>query len=810
VDQKDVTACDNGDQIFIAMAYYDGTTLREVMDDGREGGQPLEFARAIDIARQVAVGLGAAHSKGIVHRDVKPENIVITDSGRVVLLDFGIAKLAGGTQFTADGATLGTVAYMAPEQARGIKVDGRTDMWATGVVLFEMLAGVRPFRGDYDQAVLYSILNEEPSSLDELDERIRPTVERALSKDVDDRFATMSDFADALDLALSGTISAEPADLAGRWRPRTIITAAAILAFVAAVAVWSSYGPGRRAESVGGPAIGVSSVSFHQVTTAAELEDFPALSPDGDRIVLSREVGGYRRLFLHDRNSGSEVQLTDEDRDDIQAVWSTDGKSIVFVRASGASGKIEPGDIYGTYVGGDIWKLDLETRRVRRLIEEAFNPAFSPDGEMLAFDAAWSGTSQRLWIADNEGRNAQQISTDASEETDHVRPRWSPDGRFLVFQTQRRTKLDIQLLDLASREISSVTDDAHQNVNPVFAGGPGGIAFSSDRGGGMNIWYVRVNSDGLANAAPRQISTGAGSDVELSSSADGARLVYSVLGINADLWRLQMDPTAGVATGQPEVLVSSTREDSRGSWSHNDSTIAFNSDRTGDMNVWLYSVVDGSTRQLTHGPGGDYQPFWSPNDSAIVFFSARSGSPDIWKVDVATGTLFQLTGDESVDINPCYSPDGEHIAYLSDLGGRREVWVMNADGSDQRPLTTTGAGGHFLRWMPDGDRIVFAAEGLAWTVALDGSEPETLVDVYGGAHMSFSPDFTLIADVSGHKVVWITPVDGRAPFVGYASEDLEIRIDYPVWSNDGQWLLFDRVKPRGGDIWMLDLVSADS
>ncbi len=150
-------------QIFICMGYYEGETVEEKAKQG-----PLEIYETLDITIQIAQGLDKAHKKKIIHRDIKSANIIITKDGTAKILDFGLAKLAGQTRVTKDGSTLGTAAYMSPEQTLGKEVDHRTDIWSLGVVLYEMLTGLTPFKGDYEQAVVYSIMNEEqkpPTSL---------------------------------------------------------------------------------------------------------------------------------------------------------------------------------------------------------------------------------------------------------------------------------------------------------------------------------------------------------------------------------------------------------------------------------------------------------------------------------------------------------------------------------------------------------------------------------------------------------------------------------------------------------------------
>ncbi len=146
-------------QLFIVMAFYDGQTLKYRLQDGA-----LPVAECVDIGSQLASGLQRAHAAGIVHRDMKPANIMVTDHGEVKILDFGVAKLAGGLELTQTGSTLGTAAYMSPEQARNEAVDHRTDLWSLGIILYEMMTGRRPFEGDYDAAIAYAILNEAASA----------------------------------------------------------------------------------------------------------------------------------------------------------------------------------------------------------------------------------------------------------------------------------------------------------------------------------------------------------------------------------------------------------------------------------------------------------------------------------------------------------------------------------------------------------------------------------------------------------------------------------------------------------------------
>ena len=544
-----------------------------------------------------------------------------------------------------------------------------------------------------------------------------------------------------------------------------------------------------------------------QLTFSEAIEEYPAWSPDNETIAFSREESGIRSIFVKNILSGEEHRLTKGDYDDIQPTWSPEGNIVLFVRSRNRKVKLEPGDVFGIFLDGDVWAIDVATQRETILIQKAFNPDCSPDGKRIAFDASWAGP-RRIWAVDRLGHNPQQLTSDVSEGISHVRPRWSPDGSRIVFQNIERTKFDVRVLDLANGKTNWITNDAVQDLNPDWSPTGRFIYFSSYRGGGINIWRAVMSPQGTNAGPPQQLTIGAGQDVQVAVSGNGKRLAFSILKQNADIWRLPVSPETGKPVGEPQELITTTREDSRGAWSPDAKMIAFNSDRTGEMNIWLHSLETGESRQLTKGPGGDFQPNWSPDGDGIAFFSTRAGTADIWYFDINSADLKRLTSGESVDVNPFFSPDGKLIAYNSDQSGRPEVWVMNFDGSEARQLTDIGLMGHFLRWHPSGRAVIFRCPGggspTTMKVSLDGGEPDALPEVAGGSHMSFSPDYSRIIDVIGHKALWVSPLNGGQPEKVFEFDDPDVRIDYPVWSPNGQWVLFDRFRPQGGDIWMLE------
>ena len=366
---------------FITMELVRGKTLSELIP---QKGLPLN--KFFEVAIPLADAVSAAHQKGITHRDLKPENLMVSDEGRLKILDFGLAKLkqefaeAGISELptqspTQEGRILGTVAYMSPEQAEGKSVNHRSDIFSIGIILYQMATGERPFKGDSTVSILSSILREAPASVTELN----PDVPRDLSKiirhclvkDPEDRYQTAKDLRYELKELKQEVESGEvlggvpPAKSKNRWPVLAAVAALALI--VIASVVGYLLRPGEVAEvTTGSPIAG----TFTQLTSQPGTEWLPGLSPDGEFFVYEGYASGNADIYLQRVGGERSINLTENSlAEDWEPAFSPDGKEIAF---------------YSDRLGGGIFIMGATGENVRRLTDVGFDPAWSPDGSEVA------------------------------------------------------------------------------------------------------------------------------------------------------------------------------------------------------------------------------------------------------------------------------------------------------------------------------------------------------------------------------------------------------------------------------------------
>ncbi|HYH47363.1 MAG TPA: protein kinase, partial [Thermoanaerobaculia bacterium] len=438
--------------LFLAMPRYDGESLERRIARG-----PLPVEEALDIAIQAARGLAKAHEHGIVHRDVKPGNLFVTRDGIVKILDFGIAKLTGEVGYTRFGAILGTPFYMAPEQTRGETVDARADVWSLGVVLYEMLAGRRPFAGGSGAAVVHAVLHGTPEPLThlrpEVPAELGRIVSRMLAKDPGQRHAdaaeALADLRSALGLPTTGSLPPSAPRRPRRRLAWAVLGAVAIAAGIAVgLLVW------RR----DGAAPDLLPGQIVRLTDLPGSETSPSLSPDGTFFVYAKVIDGNSDLFLQRVAGGKPLNLTaDSPADDGQPAFSPDGQQIAF---------------QSEREGGGIFLMGATGESVRRLTDFGFNPAWSPDGREIAvateqaFDPRMRSALSQIFRIDVATGAQRSLAVE-----DGVQPAWSPHGLRIAFWgvAQPGNRRAIWTIPVHGGPPVTVVDDAFYNWSPTWS-----------------------------------------------------------------------------------------------------------------------------------------------------------------------------------------------------------------------------------------------------------------------------------------------------------------------------------------------------
>jgi eukaryotic-like serine/threonine-protein kinase len=717
---------ETGETWFMAAEFIEGVTLRQRLAAGR-----MQLQEILETAIQCAVALDAVHQARIVHRDIKPENIMVRPDGVVKVVDFGLARIRQAGQESAPeatqaGALIGTPRYMSPEQARGEKLDARTDIFSLGAVLYEIATGQPAFPGASTAEVFAALLGSVPRRPSEcaggIPRHLDVIVSKALKRDREVRYQTMQEFAADLQnfkqrpepngAIVHAKRRTERAGISPRSRRmgRGILIAAMALTAVLALAWYVQVA--RVGSTRDTPALDVI-----PLTSFTGYKDFGSFSPDGGRIAFSWNggkggSGGKPERNIYTKTIGPDdpLRLTFAAEDERLPAWSPDGRYIAFCRAL----VLEPTpNRYAIYV------VPARGGQERKIAEGGMGVSWSPDSKMLAV-AGLPTESGGISLLSFETGKARQL-TSPQPYFDSL-PVFSPDGRWIAFTRDFGfSAREIFVMPVRGGAAKQLTFDREPTYGAAWTADSREIVFASNRGiGGESLWRIPAKG-----GAPRRLSATLQGGFYPSISRQGNRLVYTESFKDTNIYAY-MGPGFGSQSapgrfGGATGLILSSRRDDSPSISPDGERIAFVSKRTGNEEIWVCDRNGGRLVQLTSFKGpGTGTPRWSPDGRWIAFDSLAASNPNIYVIDADGGTPRRLTTGPSGNFMPSWSSDGKWIYFKSDRSGTDQIWKIPAAGGAAIQLTRGGACEGFA--SPDGKLVYFTkrAWGAIWMVPVNG------------------------------------------------------------------------------------------
>ena len=660
---------DAGEQ-FIVMEFVDGVTMKDKFSPA-----PLKLNDAVNYAIQIGEALQEAHSKGIVHRDVKSENIMVNSKNQVKVMDFGLAKLRGSVKLTKSSSTTGTLAYMAPEQIQGSDTDARADIFSFGVVLYEMLTGHTPFRGEHEAAMMYSIINEEPQPIqkfrDDLSSEMLHILNRALEKDPEERYQTVKDMTiDLRRLKKESTrivrttstfvVADEEKEVrqvsgGSKKSNKTLWMGIGVTGLLAAILVLWFFG--RSPELNPQMILRVLQIPFTQI-------GYPGMSPDGKWIAFPAASADNRwDIYFMNTLGGEPRRITSDSAIYMQSTdISPDGSLIAYDKAT------SPTDI-AIYAVPSLGGIST------KIADGGGLPRWRPDGKRIGFITL---KLSDFWSVNTDGNDKKleftdSISFNAAGQLTRVSFSWSPDGNSVAWLTTFSSYQEIFIWDLISHRSRQLTFDK-KNIDEVCWMPNNQIVFSSNRGGNTNLWVI---------------------------PAKGGQAVQLTKGSGPDL---------GI----------------RGSWD-NKSLIYMQQQRIG--NLWLAGMDGTGAHQLTFGDQFISNPDISPDGSKIIF---QMSEADPLKALEQTIHIINRDGSGQKSISPRdlaarvprWSPDGKWIAYHARIPSEpvdsSTVYLIDAKNpGSAKPI---GRGGSVF-WIDDSSLVAYRFLN-SWLTFIDGSPQE--------------------------------------------------------------------------------------
>lgn len=724
---------------YLVAELVDGETLR-----ARLAGGPIEPSEARRLAAQIAHGLVAAHASGLVHRDLKPDNIVITRSGLPKILDFGIAKFAeepapADGLSTLSGVLLGTAGYLAPEQITGSALDGRADLFALGTMLFEMLTGERAFARAHVVDTLHAIVHDPPPdslrSRPGVPLRLTAIVERLLEKEPRSRFQSAADLAWALEHLDSpvrnDSSSIAPAAPASRSRAGALIGMGAALIVLTTLAVWWF-----RPAAVATVASGQSAQFTWSLPEGLSLESAPVVAPDQARFVFVGGDDSGRRLFVRDLSSLEAVAIpgTDGAR---QPFWSPDSQHV------------------GYFAGGKLMRAAVSGGPPVRLANapDPRGGTWNEDGTIL-FQPLYRDSSLFRVSARGESLAAVTQLDGAAGDVTHKWPVFLPDGKHFLFQ--------LISVDDSRRGIYLGSLDAPPSDARMLFRSETGVAYVP-LPDGRSGWILSAMGD---HVQARRFDQTTGT-------------------LQGDARTLRLRAAGGTPRNEPMLAATGNVlafSSAFVPWGAHPATF----DRAGSqVRVWPEAELGGWLRV-------------SPEGGRLLrtIVDPLRGNPDIWIENLARGTRVKVTSSSSLDVSPVWSPDGRRVAFRTGTTSRAEIALAAADGTGpQTMLSCPQTVCEPTDWSKDGSLLVNAG-GDVWTVSTDGATPSTAL-LAGSAverDARFSND--------GRWIAYVSEESGRPEVSLRSRSGIPNRVvvssnggDQPVWRRDGRELFY--VAPDG-------------
>jgi serine/threonine protein kinase len=773
---------------YIAMEFVGGESLSHSIPPK---GLPPETV--LDFGMQIADALECAHSKGILHRDLKAANIRLTQDGQLKVLDFGLALNVNDT--TLDGLTrsanldtagmAGTLAYMAPELLEGNPPDVRSDIWALGVLLYELASGVLPFQGRTGFELTTAILRETPPAVPtHVAPGLRSVIMRCLAKRPEQRYQHASGVQAALEaLQSSAGLLVQPAPQTARTNNRNLLFTGAGVLVVTSLLFWV-FSHFRNPTSSGRPGR-----HLRLLLSSQDYIGGPALSPDGKMVAYIQQTGGHGDLFVSRVAGGEHVRLTNDESHKEEPQFSPDGERIAFGRKATAASLPEICIIPS--LGGAIVPV----------ASGGYSPAWSPDGNRIAYITEKSGGTEALMIAAVDGSETRTLLTGDGVYPFLGRASWSSDGKQIaVTRSRGGENREIWLVSVSGGTPKLLSQDAAGVVSdsPVFTPDGLGVIHRSNRGGASNLWWQPLDGK-----VPVQLTSGPGPDATPSVARDG-----TVAFLNSRSRNLLF--SYRFADAATDTLLS----DSSLLWapaiSSDGKEIAYSRDEPdGSWHLWVISSSGGSPRQLTSGKAPEIYPRFMADGSSILFNTWGKEPLSIWRVPLAGGPARPITSSKSgSDSYADASPDGRSIVFARTEDKVSHIYIASADGSGaaQRLI---GAPGTVPRWSPDGQWISFSpsrsfSSGV-YIVHPDGTGLRRLTESGGWAVWWPGSDqigFQSIAPDGNAQIQVFTLKTGELrtlPGLHFIGSNFPFDV-----SRDAKWLATTNYQHISDEVWLLE------